>query len=56
MKGGIYGYAYLKHIIELWKGAWEEHLSNINEVVGKQNQHLETRKRWSVRIFLKNEF
>ena len=56
MQGGIYGYPYLKHLIELWPGSWEDHLSKINEVVDEQNQHLEAGKIWSVRIFLKNEF
>ena len=32
MREGIYAYPYLKHIIELWPGYWEEQLGEINEV------------------------
>ena len=33
MRKGIYGYPYLKHIIELLSEDWEEQLLNMNEVV-----------------------
>ena len=50
---GIYGYPYLKHLIELCPGGWEDHLSKINEVVDKNNQHQkEAGKIWSVKFFL----
>ena len=34
----IYGYPYLKHIIELWTGYWEEHFGMMNEAVCERNK------------------
>ena len=36
---GIYGYPYLKHILELWPEYWEGKLLNMNEVISEQNRH-----------------
>ena len=35
----IYGYTYLKHIVELCPGEWEDQLEKINEVVYELNHH-----------------
>ena len=36
---GIYGYPYLKHLLELWTSDWIEHLSKINERVSDINRY-----------------
>ena len=39
MRKVIGGDIYLKHIIELWIGDWEEQPGNIHEPVRGQNEH-----------------
>ena len=39
VREGIYGYTYLKHIIELCLGDWFDHLSKINEEINERNLH-----------------
>ena len=57
MREGIYAYPYLKHIIELWPGYWEEQLGEINEVFREQNCHQKKiGKTRVVRKFYENEF
>ena len=33
----MYGYPYLKHLIKLWPGDWENQMERANEVVGTNN-------------------
>ena len=35
---GLYGYPYLKHIIQLWPGDWVRHMKKMNEAVGMKNR------------------
>ena len=54
MRKGIYGYPYLKYIIELWPGVWEDQLGDINEWVHDHNRHQrESGKTRVVRTFKK---
>ena len=51
----IDSYPYLKHLIELWAGYWEELLGNINEFVREKNQHQqESEKAQAFRTFSRN--
>ena len=34
---GLYGYPYLKHLIRLWPGDWENQMEKMNEAVGMNN-------------------
>ena len=33
----LYGFSYLKHLIQLWPGDWVRQMKKINEVVGMKN-------------------
>ena len=54
---GLYGYPYLKHLIKLWQGYWENHISKMNAAVGDKNiiDNSERRK-WLVCHFTKEKF
>ena len=34
---GLYGYTFLKHIIQLWPGDWAKQMAKMNEAVGMKN-------------------
>ena len=56
MRKVIYGYPYLKHIIYLLPGYWEQYLGKMNESVCDQNLlQQESRKTWAIKFFPKNE-
>ena len=40
VREGLYGYNYLKHIIQLWKGDWVNQMAKLNEMVGMKNRFL----------------
>ena len=35
---GLYGSPYLKHLIKLWPGDWEEQMEKMNEAVCMKNR------------------
>ena len=57
MRKGIYGYTYLRHIINLWTGYWDYQLLKVNAAIGDKNKpQKELGKTQPVRIYSKNEF
>ena len=49
---GLYGYPYLKHLVQLWPGDWVKHTKKTNEAVGMEScLNMDGGGKWLVRPF-----
>ena len=53
----LYGYPYLKHIIQSWSGYWFKHMAKNNEAVGMNNRlTMDGGEKGLVHNFIRQEF